>query len=744
LSIALLSTRWWSAVLTGGVALLDVLIVARIRQARIRDRQTSHDLWSTAFYAERAQHDQLLTEVTETLRDEARVAANNLLHQADPRQFAILTAEGLVEQRAQSLLAGIQIDAWIRGFIKDNETGAIGLAGPRGIGKSTLLESLIARPELKRGADAPASDGYDSRPRPVPKAILLSAPVRYEQREFLLFLFGSLCRDIARDVGPPSRTSLWPRLWRWALVPLLLAGGLIIVLSFYPMSSHSAARLAVAAAVPALMWYVVYVIVQVGRRDVIRAVQFSPNTSYRHQPLFRWVLLRNTSLCLAIAATLAFGEIALSLWTGHTTNTLRFVGITLLCVAAGLLVPIYRGIDIPSWLEQDYAKSRSERSEPLSYIAAKQLDSIVYQQKLAKTQAATFKLPRFGLEASRSVQIAREERPKPLPELVEEFRTFVTLITQPHRSWSSRQDDNRYRRVYDPGVRDPGYQYVLVGVDELDKIEVNEKAIDFLNDLKGLFQIPRCFFTVSVSLNALYSFNRRGVPLRDAFDSAFDQVEELCYWTLAESQRLLAERVVGMPDLAYMFCHAHAGGLPRDLIRVARRLIERDAVRGGKSMLPVLVDDLIGEDVRDQLEAALAVASDVHNLETLTTVVAFRALVQDPKVSEAGLLAACGSGISAGATEDSERSKPKELFANVYALVTLRQVFGSSGGAAEGQGSPELMSEVSEIMAKAKQAMSVTPSLAWMEISRARVKSGLSIPGATFGLEDWRDPRGYI
>jgi hypothetical protein len=68
------------------------------------------------------------------------------------------------------------------------------------------------------------------------------------------------------------------------------------------------------------------------------------------------------------------------------------------------------------------------------------------------------------------------------------------------------------------------------------------------------------------------SFERRGLPVRDAFDSAFDEIIQLEPLDLADACTLLRSRVIGVSDLFSGLAHCMAGGLARDIIRTARSM----------------------------------------------------------------------------------------------------------------------------------------------------------------------------
>lgn len=101
-------------------------------------------------------------------------------------------------------------------FIRSHETSAIGIAGPRGAGKSTLMEAVRA------------TDGLASH------HVHLTAPVRYEPVAFLRRLFADAAKEIldesrhAIDSGHAVRRR---RLFRQRLVRDVLALGMLIVLT---------------------------------------------------------------------------------------------------------------------------------------------------------------------------------------------------------------------------------------------------------------------------------------------------------------------------------------------------------------------------------------------------------------------------------------------------------------------------------------------------------------------------------
>ena len=132
----------------------------------------------------------------------------------------------------------------------------------------------------------------------------------------------------------------------------------------------------------------------------------------------------------------------------------------------------------------------------------------------------------------------------------------------------------------------------LLEFDELDKLASDDLARQFINDIKSIFGLERCFYLVSVSENAMNSFERRGMPFRDEFDSAFDDFIYVDHLNFQFAAKLLEQRIVGRPIPFFALSYCLSGGLPRDLIRSFRNVLEareRDAKQGGLSAICIKI-----------------------------------------------------------------------------------------------------------------------------------------------------------
>jgi hypothetical protein len=88
--------------------------------------------------------------------------------------------------------------------------GSIGISGSRGAGKTTLIRAFCSERHLIRG-------------EPPALAAVVSAPVNYEPREFVLHLFAKLCRSV---LGDAASTTVAPRLDTPELLDSLKATGI--------------------------------------------------------------------------------------------------------------------------------------------------------------------------------------------------------------------------------------------------------------------------------------------------------------------------------------------------------------------------------------------------------------------------------------------------------------------------------------------------------------------------------------
>ncbi|MFJ8532934.1 P-loop NTPase fold protein [Streptomyces sp. NPDC093591] len=199
--------------------------------------------------------------------------------------------------------------------------------------------------------------------------------------------------------------------------------------------------------------------------------------------------------------------------------------------------------------------------------------SIRYLQTQSDEAAVGAGWRSWNLSAKRATSLA--EQPQTYPEIVDALKRFL--------SRTALDLDEKGRRL-------------VIGVDELDRIEPAATARTFLNELKAVFDVPKCLFVLSVSDEALREADLAPVGRRDAFDSAIDEVVRVEPLDLATAERLLGRRVVGLPVPFAALFYCLSGGMPRDLLRTARAGISYGAPEQLRSLANV-TDWLVRREV---------------------------------------------------------------------------------------------------------------------------------------------------
>lgn len=432
-------------------------------------------------------------------------------------------------------------------FIDLHPTSAIGVAGPRGVGKSTVL---------RRVSTNSIDDGHSKRR----VGVYVQSPVYYQAADFVRTVHEEIARAVLRDAR-------------------------------------------VHYADPELL-------VRRRSRNVRRLVVMG---------LF----------------LLGYGLLALELLdaTLPPVSVSGFLGVTLVGTAV-------------CYLLIDMARSRADRRaaklpEDQADLAHREIRKLTWSANVSEKDKLTLKLLP-GIHTDSEQQTGYAERDRSHPDRVADLRNFL----------------DRFNQISEIPI--------VVAIDELDKMASPEQAVEAINGLKDLFHLPNTHFVVSVSEDALASFALRGVPVRDVFDSSFDDVIRMVPFTAANSINLLLGRTVKFPRVASLFCHAISGGLPRDLIRAARRTVELRRMAEEDLPVTTAILDLVRNDLTEAVDAAAVKAREKGEADKEVHLFKMRTVLADTADLRIDALAHPPALLT---------SVPPDLTAFVLALITIREYF---------------------------------------------------------------------
>ncbi len=514
--------------------------------------------------------------------------------------------------------------------------GSVGLAGPRGSGKSTILklECSGSTPDLLR--------------------VKVDAPAHYDPREFLLSLFSLVCKEVLSAAGErfttvdddsdslsPSRHSIMEVLRFIALPALAGMVGLVLVLQFVARFGVTDTARAIPVAVAALATSVSCGIATLRRPLIGKVVDRLPAAQRSHAtqrsrsrahhgrrwyavvaytffvgttlilgtlPALPWLTVRRSVALVLLATGIAVVLARFELLHRRASDVLnRGLDGAAFCAAlfgCGLLLPtslfdpdarLIAGSVLVALGSTMLAEDSSWRSALSSAPTAVTSDDVSQYAKMqdggsrsSHERKELLKLAREGLrrfEYQRTVatgwtSAVRLGASTYVPVGVDNTATATT--TEVEVAWTTPEI---IRRIEDLLARQDG---AIIGIDELDQLESEDKARAFLHDIKGLFSAKSTRFLVSMSEDAIASFERRGLPFRDVFDSAFDEVVRVSYFTYPESKELIRRRAgqdAAPPFIA--LAHCLSGGLARDLIRTLDHMVEHSLFTGRRQFRSV-------------------------------------------------------------------------------------------------------------------------------------------------------------
>jgi hypothetical protein len=505
--------------------------------------------------------------VDRALLPAARRYLNRFPHDAEANVLPRISRSGLHQQLPVEFQLQTTTAAEVRRIMNQQPTASIGIAGPRGSGKTTLIEWFTR--DTSRGSSRHAGTGQ--------RRVFVSAPVQYDPRDFLLHIFAEVCLSIignSRDRRPGAKDFDKPR--EIGAKTLRTVYGLVLRVL--------ALALAMLAAYLGYLLYDKYFDFPIGP-EVVQQVLALVGISWiglnlsmlvtalhvEDHPFFGMLTRPKRPdrplILLSLVALAGAGAIAYSAFQyqyvldNYTLGLMAGLPIAVLTSTSVWRLLRWQQRNQPGVLEDWSIGSAVRRSKTeLQTQAQAFLDQIHFQQTFTSGWGGklTATSPVISGELSNSEGLSLSRLAWTLPETVKNLRRVLADAA----------------KAADTGI--------VIGIDELDKIEDPVAARRFVDDIKAVFHVPGCFFLVSVSDDAVTSFETRGLPFRDAFDSAFDEVVRVDYGNLENSRDVLNGRLVGLPVAFVALCHVLAGGLPRDLLRVTRYLLSLDVSRSAQ------------------------------------------------------------------------------------------------------------------------------------------------------------------
>ncbi|UUU42227.1 ATP-binding protein [Streptomyces sp. NBC_00162] len=653
--------------------------------------------------------------------------------------------------------------------------GTIAVCGPRGVGKTTLLK------------DAADKAGF---------SVLVSAPATYTPHDFLLSLFVELCRRYLADEGSPApefvrlsgarrtlrRIRPYARRQLRMLAVAVPAGALVVLGLFAAVRSFvekpapllrgpydSATELAGTwipriwrgeAAGAALVVTGAGILVWGLRRSPV-ALRMLTHCGKGLLLLTVAVLTVGPFVSLAWDAQARGHAIAALGWNLYTTvlvltaidylvvllraararriyrrRGLGPVGSGYVLVQRGLLVLL--GIALPLSAEMRAALTDPGNPARLASLLAGLLLYRLIRWRPGPAEPRLVRECRDQLYRLQTVQTSSAALTSGAAQLLTLGSTHTTALSTVPPKFPELVADFRELLVEIARERHGRRQRVVIAIDEVDRLGSEAAARDFLAEIKAILGVPHVHFLISVAEDVGAGFVRRGLPHRDVTDSSIDDIVHVQPCALDESTAILEKRAPGISGPYVLLAHALSGGLPRDLVRYGRRIIQAQSAAGS-----VELRDISRQMILEELSETLAgfrtlLSKEQWTPDTGVVLTSFRTLTgrlrtvgAGPGRSDALVSALADFALRAphealGLAEDA-RQLIDEASVYAYFSLTLLDIFAEEGfgrrrerAAAHGaDGDPELLAE-------ARRELAVSPYSTRPLLSAIRTAWGLS------------------
>lgn len=263
--------------------------------------------------------------------------------------------------------------------------------------------------------------------------------------------------------------------------------------------------------------------------------------------------------------------------------------------------------------------------------------------------------------------------PPNFPQLVEDLRARLAEVAEQVQAQGGR---------------------TIICIDELDRLGSDKQALAFLSEIKAILGVPRVHYLISVAEDVGAAFVRRGLPHRDATDSSLDDILHVQPGDLTQSLTIMDKRAQDLPKPYVLLAHALSGGIPRDLIRYGRRMLEmHEDISSSQQASAVELTEISRRLIVEELNDTLAgfrtlLAKQQWTHQNATWLSAYRVVMDQLRhacphsstelVASLEYVAASGVPPTTGSVAELPEAAQQlitEASAYTYYVLTLLQIF---------------------------------------------------------------------
>jgi hypothetical protein len=231
-----------------------------------------------------------------------------------------------------------------------------------------------------------------------------------------------------------------------------------------------------------------------------------------------------------------------------------------------------------------------------------------YQRTDSVSRGGTVAGP-FGIGVNVGDSRSLTENLLSMPELIGDYRDFVERVVA---ALVEAEQDQRRRARQREGIAEPDAMdeaaatpdvRLIIGIDAMDQIDDPVEAGKSLDELAAVFGTPNCVYLLSVQPATLAAVDQRTVPLKTSSAGLFDEMVWVDALRLPEAARIMDGRVTGMPAAFIGLCYALSGGLPRELLRVARAVCGVKVTPDMRGTRTISLKDAVTSVINDEVLA---------------------------------------------------------------------------------------------------------------------------------------------